>query len=70
MTADLRISGTTVHVDGCPFSNRRSRPWFGSGASTRRKISGAAHRQGYILCRECRPLDSLPHPDTTGANRG
>lgn len=70
MSDDLRLTGTTVHVEGCLWAGRRSRPWFGSGTSTRRKISDAVHRQGYILCRDCRPLDTLPDPDTTGASRG
>lgn len=68
--ADLRISGVTVHAEGCLWANRRSRRWYESGASTRKKIRDAAHRQGYILCPDCRPLDTLPNPDSTGAARG
>lgn len=70
MADDLRISGVTVHVEGCLWSNSRARRWNQSGSSARRAIRDAAHRQGYTLCPDCRPLDSLPADNTTGARRG
>ena len=70
MADDLRISGTTVHVEGCLWASSRSRRWLESGASTRPKIRDAARRQGFIICPDCRPLDTLPDPHKTGAARG
>ena len=66
--ADLRITGVTVHVEGCLWAGgQRARTWIGSAGSTRKRIADAARRQGYILCRDCRPLDTLPREQ--GASR-
>jgi hypothetical protein len=70
MADDFRISSTTVHVEGCLWATSRARRWFDSGNRSRNQIRDAVRRQGYTLCPDCRPLDTLPKLDQTGASRG
>ena len=71
MTSDLRIAGTTVHVEGCLWAgSRMSRRWFQSGSTSRERIADAIRRQGYTACPDCRPLDTLTPTTSEGARRG
>jgi len=71
MSSDLRIAGSTVHVEGCLWAGRRtSRRWFESGSTPRERIVDAIRRQGFTACPDCRPLDTLTSTTPEGARRG